>query len=77
MYIKVGEIWAEVSAELKKEKFRPVTPDQEALKLINEAFENVGKMVVALQNEMLDCQKNLELREEEKSYTRVSRKANI
>ncbi|XP_066484602.1 cilia- and flagella-associated protein 69 [Tiliqua scincoides] len=68
---KVGEIWAEVCAELKKEKFRPVTPDQEALKVITETFENVGKMVVTLQNEMLESLQNQELREEEKSYTRI------
>ncbi|KAJ6666691.1 hypothetical protein lerEdw1_020415 [Lerista edwardsae] len=67
----VGEIWAEVCAELRKERFKPVTPDQEALKVITETFENVGKIVVTLQNEMLESQQNLELREEEKTYTRI------
>lgn len=77
MYLKVGEIWAEVCAELRKERFKPVASDQDALKVITETFENVGKIVVALQNEMLESQQNLELREEEKGYTRVSGGANM
>ncbi|XP_039193737.1 cilia- and flagella-associated protein 69 isoform X1 [Crotalus tigris] len=68
---KVGEIWDEVCAELKKEKFRPVTPDQEALQLITEALENVGKIVVSLQTEMLESQQFQELQEEEKCYGRI------
>ncbi|ETE58110.1 hypothetical protein L345_16170, partial [Ophiophagus hannah] len=68
---KVGEIWDEVCAELKKEKFRPVTPDQEALQLITEALENVGKIVVSLQTEMLESQQFQELQDEEKCYGRI------
>ncbi|KAL7976545.1 hypothetical protein Chor_008494 [Crotalus horridus] len=68
---KVGEIWDEVCAELKKEKFRPVTPDQEALQLITEALENIGKIVVSLQTEMLESQQFQELQEEEKCYGRI------
>ncbi|XP_026537161.1 cilia- and flagella-associated protein 69 [Notechis scutatus] len=68
---KVGEIWDEVCAELKKEKFRPVTPDQEALQLITEALENVGKIVVSLQTEMLESQQFQELQEEEKCYGKI------
>uniref|UniRef100_A0A8D2J688 Cilia and flagella associated protein 69 n=1 Tax=Varanus komodoensis TaxID=61221 RepID=A0A8D2J688_VARKO len=68
---KVGEIWGEMCAELKKEQFRPVTPDQEALQVITEAFENVGKMVVSLQTEMLESQQYQEIQEEEKSYAKI------
>ncbi|XP_053114982.1 cilia- and flagella-associated protein 69 isoform X5 [Hemicordylus capensis] len=69
---KVGEIWGEVCAELKKEKFyRPVTADQEALQDITEAFENVGMMVLSLQNEMLESKQYQELWEEEKSYAKI------
>uniref|UniRef100_A0A6J0SWZ9 Cilia- and flagella-associated protein 69 isoform X1 n=1 Tax=Pogona vitticeps TaxID=103695 RepID=A0A6J0SWZ9_9SAUR len=68
---KVGEIWGEMCAELKKEKFRPVTPDQEAILVITEAFENVGKMVVSLQTEMLESQKYQEIQEEQKCYAKI------
>ncbi|XP_053108528.1 cilia- and flagella-associated protein 69-like isoform X2 [Hemicordylus capensis] len=68
---KVGEIWSEVCAELKREQFRPVTADQEALQVITEAFQNVGKMVVSLQNEMLESKQYQELREEEKGYAKI------
>lgn len=49
-----------------------MTPDQEALQLITEALENVGKIVVSLQTEMLESQQFQELQEEEKCYGRVS-----
>ncbi|XP_053265440.1 cilia- and flagella-associated protein 69 isoform X1 [Podarcis raffonei] len=68
---KVGEIWSEIYAELKKENIKPVTPDHEALQVIMEAFENVGKMVISLQTEMLESQQYQELREEEKSYAKI------
>lgn len=59
-------------AELKEEEFRPVTPDQEALKVISEVTESVGKMVAALQTEMLESHQHQELQEEEKIYTKVN-----
>lgn len=49
-----------------------MTPDKEALQLITEALENVGKIVVSLQTEMLESQQFQELQEEEKYYGRVS-----
>lgn len=77
LYLKVGEIWGEVCAELKEEAFRPVTPDQEALQVITEAFENIGKMVVSLQTEMLESQQYQELQEEEKTYAKVTTGTNV
>uniref|UniRef100_A0A8D0H5C5 Cilia and flagella associated protein 69 n=1 Tax=Sphenodon punctatus TaxID=8508 RepID=A0A8D0H5C5_SPHPU len=68
---KVGEVWSEVCAELKEENFRPVTPDQEALKVITETAENVGKMVATLQTEMLESQRFQEIQEEEKIYAKI------
>ncbi|XP_008110704.1 cilia- and flagella-associated protein 69 isoform X3 [Anolis carolinensis] len=67
---KVGEVWSEICAELKKENFRPVPPYPEVLQ-ITEAFENVGKMVLSLQTEMLESQKYQELQEEEKCYAKI------
>ncbi|CAM4521712.1 cilia- and flagella-associated protein 69 isoform X1 [Caretta caretta] len=68
---KVGEVWSELCAELKEEMFRPVTPDEEALKVISEASENVGKMVATLQTEMLESQQHQELQEEKKVYSKI------
>ncbi|XP_025930195.1 cilia- and flagella-associated protein 69 [Apteryx rowi] len=67
---KIGEVWIELCAEIKEE-FRPVTSDEEALKVISEVTEDVGGMVVALQTEMLESQQYQELREEEKAYTKI------
>ncbi|XP_042331530.1 cilia- and flagella-associated protein 69 isoform X2 [Sceloporus undulatus] len=69
---KVGEVWSEMCAELEKENFRLVTPDQEVLQVITDAFENVGRMVVSLQTEMLESQKYQELQEEEKCYAKIN-----
>nr|XP_060638275.1 cilia- and flagella-associated protein 69 isoform X3 [Anolis sagrei ordinatus] len=68
---KVGEVWSEICAELKKENFKPVTPDPEVLQVVTEAFENVGKMVLSLQTEMLESQKYQEIQEEEKCYAKI------
>ncbi|XP_060638273.2 cilia- and flagella-associated protein 69 isoform X1 [Anolis sagrei] len=68
---KVGEVWSEICAELKKENFKPVTPDPEVLQVVIEAFENVGKMVLSLQTEMLESQKYQEIQEEEKCYAKI------
>ncbi|KAH0627473.1 hypothetical protein JD844_003213 [Phrynosoma platyrhinos] len=69
---KVGEVWGEMCAELEKENFRLVPPDQEVLQVITDAFENVGRMVVSLQTEMLESQKYQELQEEEKCYAKIN-----
>ncbi|NXK44106.1 CFA69 protein, partial [Chauna torquata] len=67
---KVGEVWSEVCAELKEE-FRPIASDEEALKVISEVPENIGRMVAALQTEALESQHHQEIQEEEKTYTRI------
>uniref|UniRef100_A0A8B9DYW6 Cilia and flagella associated protein 69 n=1 Tax=Anser cygnoides TaxID=8845 RepID=A0A8B9DYW6_ANSCY len=67
---KVGEVWSEVCTELKEE-FRPVASDEEALKVISEVSENIGRSVAALQTEVLESQHRQEIREEEKTYTKI------
>ncbi|XP_071889758.1 cilia- and flagella-associated protein 69 isoform X3 [Anas platyrhynchos] len=67
---KVGEVWSEVCTEIKEE-FRPVASDEEALKVISEVSENVGRSVAALQTEVLESQHRQEIREEEKTYTKI------
>lgn len=69
-HIQVGEVWSEVCTELKEE-FRPVASDEEALKVISEVSENIGRSVAALQTEVLESQHRQEIREEEKTYTKV------
>uniref|UniRef100_A0A8C8BE48 Cilia and flagella associated protein 69 n=1 Tax=Otus sunia TaxID=257818 RepID=A0A8C8BE48_9STRI len=67
---KVGEVWRELCAELKEE-FRPVTPDEEALKFISKVSEDTGRMVATLQTEVLESQHHKEIQEEEKMYTKI------
>ncbi|NWI40785.1 CFA69 protein, partial [Picathartes gymnocephalus] len=67
---KIGEVWSEIRAELKEE-FRPVTSDERALKIISEMSENTGKMVVALQTEVLESQHHREIQKEKKTYIKI------
>ncbi|XP_030799792.1 cilia- and flagella-associated protein 69 isoform X2 [Camarhynchus parvulus] len=67
---KIGEVWSEISAEIKEE-FRPVTSDERALKLISELSENTGRMVRGLQTEALERQHRQEIKEEKKSYKEI------
>ncbi|NXP91871.1 CFA69 protein, partial [Passerina amoena] len=67
---KIGEVWSEISAEIKEE-FRPVTSDERALKLISEVSENTGRMVLGLQTEALEGQHHREIKEEKKIYKKI------
>ncbi|KAI1242699.1 Cilia- and flagella-associated protein 69, partial [Lamprotornis superbus] len=67
---KVGEVWSEICAEIKEE-FRPVTSDERALKVISEISENTGRMVVALQTEVLEKQHHHIIQEEQKVYKKI------
>ncbi|NWZ16154.1 CFA69 protein, partial [Agelaius phoeniceus] len=67
---KVGEVWSEISAEIKEE-FRPVTSDESTLKLILEVTENTGRMVLGLQTEALGRQHDQEIKEEKKIYKEI------
>ncbi|NXO98031.1 CFA69 protein, partial [Certhia brachydactyla] len=67
---KIGEVWSEISAELKEE-FRPVTSDGRTLKLISEMSENTGEMVVALQTEVLEQHHHHEIQKEKKNYEEI------
>ncbi|XP_038598196.1 LOW QUALITY PROTEIN: cilia- and flagella-associated protein 69 [Tachyglossus aculeatus] len=69
--LKIGEIWDEISKELTVEEFRPITADKETLEAITEASENVGKMVAALQTEMVESQRHQDMQEERKVYTKI------
>ncbi|KAL9868358.1 cilia- and flagella-associated protein 69 isoform 3-T3 [Geothlypis trichas] len=64
---KIGEVWSEISAEIKEE-FRPVTSDERTLKLISEVSEYTGRMVLGLQIEALERQHHQEIQEEKEIY---------
>ncbi|XP_001377964.2 cilia- and flagella-associated protein 69 isoform X1 [Monodelphis domestica] len=68
---KIGEIWNEINEEIRVEQFRPVSADKETLEAITEASENIGKMVVALQNEMVESQRNQDMNSEQKDYMKI------
>ncbi|NXU76996.1 CFA69 protein, partial [Oreotrochilus melanogaster] len=67
---KVGEVWSELCAEIKEE-FRPVPSNEEALETISEISEDTGRMVAALQTEVLESQHYQEIQEEEKAYMKI------
>ncbi|XP_071591293.1 cilia- and flagella-associated protein 69 isoform X1 [Heliangelus exortis] len=67
---KVGEVWSELCAEIKEE-FRPVPSNEKALETIAEISEDTGRMVAALQTEVLESQHYQEIQEEEKAYMKI------
>ncbi|XP_006834376.1 PREDICTED: uncharacterized protein C7orf63 homolog isoform X2 [Chrysochloris asiatica] len=68
---KIGEIWNEIYEEIKLEKLRPVTADAKILEAITTASENIGKMVVTLQSEMIESQARQDVQNEQKVYTKI------
>uniref|UniRef100_W5LI90 Cilia and flagella associated protein 69 n=1 Tax=Astyanax mexicanus TaxID=7994 RepID=W5LI90_ASTMX len=69
---KIGEVWAEISAELELEGVRPITPDAEALRTIIQASEDTAKHVCSLQQSILGQQEQEELKEEKRAYEEMS-----
>ncbi|NXX49820.1 CFA69 protein, partial [Tricholaema leucomelas] len=67
---KVAEVWSELCEELKEE-FKLVRPDEEALRVISEGSEGIGRMVAAVQAEVLENQQQQEIQEEERTYARI------
>ncbi|XP_066210269.1 cilia- and flagella-associated protein 69 isoform X1 [Saccopteryx leptura] len=68
---KVGEIWNEISEEIKLEKLKPVTADKNVLEAITTASENIGKMVASLQREMIENQARQDVQNEQKVYAKI------
>ncbi|XP_043319351.1 cilia- and flagella-associated protein 69 isoform X3 [Cervus canadensis] len=68
---KIGEIWNEIYEEIKLEKLRPVTTDKKILESITAASENIGKMVVSLQSEMIESQARQDVQNEQKVYAKI------
>lgn len=69
---KIGEVWAEISAELELEGVRPITPDAEALRTIIQTSEDTAKSVCSLQQSILDQREQEELKEEKRAYEEIS-----
>ncbi|XP_069852530.1 cilia- and flagella-associated protein 69 isoform X5 [Dipodomys merriami] len=68
---KVGEIWNEIYEEIKLEKLSPVTSDRTILESIITASQNIGKMVVSLQSEMIESQTRQDMQNEQKVYSKI------
>ncbi|XP_032762911.1 cilia- and flagella-associated protein 69 isoform X2 [Rattus rattus] len=68
---KIGEIWNEVSEEIKLEKLRLVTVDEKSLHSIIAATENIGKMVASLQSEMIENQALQDVQNEQRVYAKI------
>uniref|UniRef100_Q8BH53-3 Isoform 3 of Cilia- and flagella-associated protein 69 n=1 Tax=Mus musculus TaxID=10090 RepID=Q8BH53-3 len=68
---KIGEIWNEVSEEIKLEKLRLVTTDEKSLNSIIAATENIGKMVASLQSEMIENQALQDVQNEQRVYAKI------
>ncbi|XP_024866374.1 cilia- and flagella-associated protein 69 isoform X2 [Kryptolebias marmoratus] len=68
---KVGEVWAEVSAELGPDGVRPISPDQDALTSIRETSEDTARRTVVEQTNILELQQEEELSEELLVYTEM------
>lgn len=69
--MQIGEIWNEVSEEIKLEKLRLVTADEKSLHSIIAATENIGKMVASLQSEMIENQALQDVQNEQRVYAKV------
>ncbi|KAF6301559.1 cilia and flagella associated protein 69 [Rhinolophus ferrumequinum] len=68
---KIGEIWNEIYEEIKLENLRPVSTDKHILEAITTASENIGKMVVSLQNEIIESQARQDVQNEQKVYAKI------
>ncbi|XP_039593272.1 cilia- and flagella-associated protein 69-like [Polypterus senegalus] len=68
---KVGEIWHEISSELKEEGIRPTTPDLKDLETIEHVTAEVGEKVIILQAEILENQQQKDLQDEQEMYAEI------
>ncbi|XP_036372166.1 cilia- and flagella-associated protein 69-like [Megalops cyprinoides] len=69
---KVMEGWEEIARDLAAEGMRPVTPDREALEAITKMAEDTAKIVATQQMDMIESQKQQDIREEQLLYTEIS-----
>ncbi|XP_077405745.1 cilia- and flagella-associated protein 69 isoform X2 [Vanacampus margaritifer] len=65
---KVSEVWDEISRELSLEGVRPVTPDQETLRIARQMSQRTAEEVVAEQEEILRQHAQEANKEEELMY---------
>ncbi|XP_077362222.1 cilia- and flagella-associated protein 69 isoform X2 [Festucalex cinctus] len=65
---KVSEVWDEISRELSLEGIRPVTPDQETLRIAQQMSQRTAEEVVAEQEEILRQHAQEANKEEELVY---------
>ncbi|KAM9385666.1 cilia- and flagella-associated protein 69 [Pholidichthys leucotaenia] len=68
---KVGEVWDEISRELSLEGVRPISPDEEALKVICKISEDTARSVMVEQRSILKQQQLEDAKEEELMYKQI------
>ncbi|XP_046846055.1 cilia- and flagella-associated protein 69-like [Xenia sp. Carnegie-2017] len=68
---KVFEVWQEISDELERENFCPVSPDLECLKEINRMFEERTASIISSQEELVENQTQQDLTEEQACYDKI------
>nr|XP_039253375.1 cilia- and flagella-associated protein 69-like [Styela clava] len=68
---KVGEVWKEISDELRVENVRPITPDLEAMETIGRASVERSKGVALLQAELLDAENQQNSQDEKQLYAEI------
>ncbi|XP_072017652.1 cilia- and flagella-associated protein 69-like isoform X2 [Amphiura filiformis] len=68
---KQGEVWKEIHTELEQESVRPVTPDQEALAIIERATEEIASQVSDTQTDLLDAKEQQDLLDEQEMYAEI------
>uniref|UniRef100_A0A8C5DYR0 Cilia- and flagella-associated protein 69 ARM repeats domain-containing protein n=1 Tax=Gouania willdenowi TaxID=441366 RepID=A0A8C5DYR0_GOUWI len=68
---KVGEVWDEISQELREGGVRPISPDQKALSSICSITEDTARRVMEDQRSIIELQQKEESSEEELLYTEV------
>ncbi|XP_028316488.1 cilia- and flagella-associated protein 69 isoform X2 [Gouania willdenowi] len=69
---KVGEVWDEISQELREGGVRPISPDQKALSSICSITEDTARRVMEDQRSIIELQQKEESSEEELLYTEIT-----
>lgn len=73
MLLQVGEVWEEISREVRRENVWLFSYDEEALTNICKASEDTARRVVEEQNHILEQRQKEDIRRETHFYTEVLR----
>lgn len=71
--LQVGEVWEEISREVRRENVWLFSDDEEALINICKTSEDTARRVMAEQNQILEQRQREDIRKETLFYTEVLR----